>query len=198
VIGAFSHLGMVSGGGGSSLVDPVGGFALNIPLGGVNHPGALRRLAITGPSPVVELRNQFPNANILTEPGESPADAAAVAKRADVAVVFAWKAESENHDHGDLSLPWGQRQIIEAVIDANPNTVVILETGNPVEMPWKDRASAIVEAWYSGNAGGLAIAEVLSGQVNPSGRLPITFYAGVEQTPHAELPGFGTPSTHLR
>lgn len=193
VIGAFSHLGMVSGGGGSTLTNPIGGFALNIPLGGVNYLGALRRLAITGPSPVAELRKQFPNAEVLTEPGESPVDAAAVARRADVAVVFTWKAESEGHDHADLSLPWGQRQVIEAVIAANPNTVVVLQTGNAVEMPWKDRAPAIVQAWYSGNVGGRAIAEVLSGKVNPSGHLPITFYAGVDQTPHPDLPGFGTP-----
>jgi beta-glucosidase len=193
VIGGFSHLGMVSGGGGSSLVDPVGGFALDIPLGGVNYLAGMRRLAITGPSPVAELRKQFPKAEILTEPGESPVDAAALARRADVAVVFAWKAESEGHDHGDLSLPWGQRQIIEAVIAANPNTVVVLQTGNAVEMPWKDQARGIVQAWYSGNVGGRAIADVLSGRVNPSGRLPITFYTGVDQTPHPELPGFGTP-----
>jgi beta-glucosidase len=154
VIGGFSHLGMVSGGGGSSLTDPIGGFALNIPLGGVNFLGALRRLAITGPSPVAELRKQFPEAEILTEPGESPVDAAAIARRADVAVVFAWKVESEGHDDGDLSLPWGQRQIIEAVIAANPNTVVVLETGNAVEMPWKDQARGIVQSWYSGNVGG--------------------------------------------
>jgi beta-glucosidase len=179
VIGGFSHLGMVSGGG-SSLTDPVGGFALNIPLGGVNYFAPLRRLALTGPSPVAALRQQFPQAEILTDPGESPVDAAAVATRADVAVVFAWKSEAENHDHADLSLPWGQRQVIEAVIAANPQTVVVLQTGNAVEMPWKDKAPAIVQAWYSGNVGGRAIAEVLSGTVNPSGRLPITFYTGVD------------------
>lgn len=194
VIGGFSHLGMVSGGGGSSLTDPVGGFALDVPLGGPNMWAPLRRLTITGPSPVAELRKQFPKADILTEPGESPADAAAIAKRADVAVVFAWKSEAENHDHADLSLPWGQRQVIEAVIAANPNTVVVLQTGNAIEMPWKDQARGIVQSWYSGNVGGRAIAEVLSGRVNPSGRLPITFYAGVGQTPHPELPGFGTPN----
>lgn len=193
VIGGFSHKGMVSGGGGSSLTDPIGGFAVDIPLGGINYFAPLRRLVVTGPSPVGELRKQFPNSEILTDAGESPADAAAVAKRADVAIVFAWKSESENHDHADLSLPWGQRQIIEAAIAANPNTVVVLETGNPVELPWKDTARAIVESWYSGSAGGRAIAEVLSGKVNPSGRLPVTFYSGLDQTPHPELPGFGTP-----
>jgi beta-glucosidase len=193
VIGGFSHLGMVSGGGGSSLTTPVGGFALDIPLGGPNMWAPLRRLTFTGPSPAAELAKHFPQAEILKEPGESPTDAATIAKQADVAVVFAWKHESENHDHGDLSLPWGQRQIIEAVIAANPNTIVVLETGNPVEMPWRDSAKAIVESWYSGSAGGRAIAEVLAGKVNPSGRLPVTFYDGVEQTPHPVLPGFGTP-----
>jgi beta-glucosidase len=184
---------MLNGGGGSALVDAAGGFALDMQLGGPNRFRPLRRLTIIGPSPAVELQKQFPNAEILLEPGESPADSAAIAKRADVAVVFAWKFESENHDHADLSLPWGQRQIIEAVIAANPNTVVVLETGNPVDMPWKERARAIVESWYSGNVGGRVIAELLSGKVNPSGRLPVTFYTGVDQTPHPELPGFGTP-----
>jgi len=193
IIGGFSHLGMVSGGGGSSLTDPIGGFALNIPLGGVNYLSPLRRLAITGPSPVSELRKHFPKAKILTEPGESPVDSATVAQQADVAIVFVWKSESEGHDHADLSLPWGQSSIIDAVIKANPNTVVVMQTGNAVDMPWKDNAAAIIESWYSGNVGGRVIAEVLSGKVNPSGRLPITFYANIEQTPHPILPGFGTP-----
>src|SRR5262245_57640469 len=119
VIGAFSHLGTVSGGYGSSLTDPVGGFALNIGLGGTNKLGPARKLAIIGPSPVAELKKHFPKAQILIEPGESPADSARVGKQAGVAVVFAWKAEGEGHDNADLSLPWGQRQIIEAVIAAN-------------------------------------------------------------------------------
>lgn len=106
---------------------------------------------------------------------------------------MAYKTESENHDNADLTLPWGQDALIEAAIAANPNTVVVLQTGNPVNMPWGDRAKAIVETWYSGNAGGTAIAEILSGAVNPSGRLPVTFYANVEQTPHPVMPGFGTP-----
>jgi beta-glucosidase len=69
---------------------------------------------------------------------------------------------------------------------------VVLETGNPVTTPWQDKVRAIVEAWYSGQAGGQAIAEILTGSVNPSGRLPLTFPAGLDQTPRPELPGLGT------
>jgi beta-glucosidase len=79
------------------------------------------------------------------------------------------------------------------VASANPNTIVVLETGNPVSMPWLDRVGAVVQAWYPGQAGGRAIAEILTGSVNPSGRLPITFPADLSHTPRPELPGLGTP-----
>ncbi|MES1022003.1 glycoside hydrolase family 3 C-terminal domain-containing protein [Gloeocapsa sp. BRSZ] len=194
VIGGFATKGMLSGGGGSSLTDPVGGFALDIPLGGMGIFASLRRLTMVGPSPVSELQKHFPKAEILFNPGEMPADAAAVAKRADVVVMMGFKTESENNDNADMSLPWGQREVIEAVIEANPNTVVVLQTGNPVEMPWRDKARGIVQSWYSGNVGGRVIPEVLAGKVNPSGRLPMSFYANVEQTPHPRIPGFGTPN----
>lgn len=194
VIGGFSHLGMLSGGGGSSRTEPVGGLALDIPLGGTNMFAPLRRLTVAGSSPASELAKHFPKAEILTDAGESPADAALQARNADVAIVFAWKSESENHDHADLSLPWGQAAVIDAVTRANPNTIVVLQTGNAVDLaPWGARARAIVQSWYSGSAGGRAIAEIVAGQVNPSGRLPITFYRSLEQTPHPTLPGLGTP-----
>jgi beta-glucosidase len=89
--------------------------------------------------------------------------------------------------------------VIDAVTAANPNTIVVLETGNPVAMPWHDRAKAIIEAWYPGQAGGQAIAETLTGTVNPSGHLPITFPSDLAQTPRPDLPGletdWGTPTT---
>jgi beta-glucosidase len=116
-----------------------------------------------------------------------------MARRSDVVIVFAIKIDSEGFDDPDLSLPWGQDAVIDAVAEANPNTIVVLETGNPVVMPWRDKAKAIVEAWYPGQAGGQAIAEVLTGAVNPSGRLPITFPADLDQTPRPELPGLGDP-----
>jgi beta-glucosidase len=194
VIGGFAQSGMVSGGGGSTRTDPIGGYAIDVPLGGTNFLGPLRHLSITGPSPVSELHKQLPETEIVYDPGESPGEAAVMARGADVAIVFAVKPESEGADHADLALPCGQSQVIDAVVAANPNTVVVLETGNAVEMPWKDKARAIVEAWYCGNAGGRAIAEILAGKINPSGRLPITFYASLEQTPHPQLPGLGTPT----
>jgi beta-glucosidase len=92
-----------------------------------------------------------------------------------------------------MSLPWGQDAVIEAVAAANPRTIVVLETGNPVDMPWHDDVAAILTAWYPGQAGAQAIAEVLTGEINPSGRLPLTFPRDIGQTPRPALPGLGTP-----
>ncbi len=104
-------------------------------------------------------------------------EAALTAKRCDVVIAFGIRVEGEGFDMPDLSLPWGQDAVIDAVASASANTIVVLETGNPVSMPWRDKVKAIVQAWYSGQAGGQAIAEVLAGTVNPAGRLPITFPA---------------------
>ena len=123
----------------------------------------------------------------------SPAEAALLARRSDVAVVFGIRVEGEGYDNADLSLPWGQDAVIEAVADANPATVVVLETGNPVAMPWLAKVRAVLAAWYPGQCGGQAIAEILAGVTNPSGKLPLTFPAGLDQTPRPELPGLGTP-----
>jgi beta-glucosidase len=194
VIGGYAHLGALTGGGGSSLTLPPGGLALTIPLGGAPPLAVLRQMSFTGPSPVQELRRLLPTATITYNSGEHSAEAAALARGSDVAIVVAYKFESEGYDSPDLSLPYGQDELIAAVAAASPNTVVVLETGNPVAMPWREDVNAVVEAWYSGSAGGQAIAEVLAGAVNPSGHLPITFVANIEQTPHPELAGFGTPA----
>ena len=95
---------------------------------------------------------------------------------------------SEGHDVASLSLG-NQDALITAVAAANPHTIVVLETGGPVMMPWLDRVPAVVEAWYSGNKGAIAIARVLFGDVNPSGKLPITFPASESQLPRPQLPG---------
>jgi beta-glucosidase len=172
---------------------PPGGYAEVINIGGAGVMGVGRNLFLYGSSPVAELKKLLPDAEIEFDPGMSPTESALMARRADVVIVFGIKVDSEGFDDPDLSLPWGQDAVIEAVAEANPNTIVVLETGNPVVMPWNDKANAIVEAWYPGQAGGQAIAEVLTGSVNPSGRLPLTFPADLSQTPRPELSGMGTP-----
>jgi beta-glucosidase len=192
VIGGYAQQGVISGTG-SGAVAPIGGFAGVIKIGGAGVMGNLRNLFLFPPSPLEELRMALPKAALDFDPGYTPAEAALTAKRSDVVIVFGIRVEGEGFDIADLSLPWGQDAVIDAVASVNPNTVVVLETGNPVSMPWRNKVQAIVQAWYPGQAGAQAIAEVLSGKVNPSGRLPITFPESLEQTPRPELPGLGTP-----
>jgi beta-glucosidase len=192
VIGGYAQLGVPSGTG-SGAVLPVGGFADVVTIGGAGVMGATRNLFLMKSSPLAELRKLVPKAQIDFDPAQTPAEAALLAKRSDVVIVFGIRVEGESFDLADLSLPWGQDAVIDAVATANPNTIVVLETGNPVSMPWRYKVRAIVQAWYPGQAGGQAIAEVLAGTVNPSGRLPLTFPETLAQTPRPELPGLGTP-----
>jgi beta-glucosidase len=138
---------------------------------------------------LAELRRLLPGAEIEFDPGMNPAESALMAARCAVALVFAVKLDSEGLDDPDLSLPWGQDAVIEAVAAANPNTIVVLERGNPVVMPWRDRVRAIVEAWYPGQAGGQAIAR------DPDRRSePVRAAAGhLPGRPRPDLPGLGTP-----
>jgi beta-glucosidase len=192
VIGGYALTGVPTGCGSSAVVPP-GGFAAVIPIGGPGLTGGLRNLYLLPSSPLDELKKQLPKAQIEFDPGISPAEAVLAARRADIAIVFAIRLEGEGFDSADLSLPWGQDAVIAAVSGANANTVVVLETGNPVSMPWRDSVNAIVQAWYPGQAGGQAIAEIVVGQVNPSGRLPITFPLDLDQTPRPELLDSGAP-----
>lgn len=189
VIGMHAHEGVISGTG-SGAVNPVGGYAGVVGIGGM---GVGRKMFLFGPSPVAELKRALPNATMEFDPGYTPAEAALTAKRADLVIAFGVRVEGEGVDNADLSLPWGQDQVIDAVAGANPNTIVVLETGNPVSMPWRSKVRAIVQAWYPGQAGAQAIAEVLTGAVNPSGRLPITFPESLGQAPRPHLSGLGTP-----
>jgi beta-glucosidase len=125
--------------------------------------------------------------------GASPPDtgdeferAVAAAREADVAVVVVgsngqW--ESEGHDRPDLSLPGRQRELIEAVLEVNRRTVVVVNAGSPVEMPWASRAGAVLMTWYPGEEGADALADMLVGLAEPSGRLPVTFPGRVEDGP---------------
>ncbi|AUX79454.1 beta-glucosidase [Sinorhizobium fredii] len=107
-------------------------------------------------------------------------EAAAVAAKADRAVVFVGRTsdwDTEGSDLRDIALPGLQDRLVEAVIAANPNTVVVLQTGGPVEMPWLSRARAVLQCWYPGQEAGNAIADVLLGTAEPSGRLAQSFPA---------------------
>ena len=125
--------------------------------------------------------------------GEDPLLAGTLARRSDIAIVFATQWRTEGEDVPDLGLPNGQDALIAAVAAANPHTIVVLQTGGPVLMPWLPDVQAVLEAWYPGAQGGEAIADALFGQVPPSGRLPVTFPASEAQLPRPTLPGSGLP-----
>jgi beta-glucosidase len=144
-------------------------------------------------SPVKAIKAKTAGAEVRYLDGAYPAAAAALAKGADAVVIFATQWMIEGEDVPDLTLPNGQDALIAAVAAANPKTVVVLETGGPVLMPWLGKVGAVVEAWYPGAKGGEAIADLLFGDVNPSGRLPITFPVETSQLPRPEIPGFGGP-----
>ena len=193
VIGDNADFGVLSGGG-SSQVTPAGGAPRIVEAGGDNFFQAVvsRRLYMPS-SPLQALRALLPEATVTFHAGYSAAAAAATAARYDVAVVFATRWEGEGSDYASLDLPQGQDELIRAVAAANRRTIVVLQTGNPVAMPWLEQVAGVVEAWYPGQEGGRAIAEVLTGATNPSGRLPISFPRSLESQPRREIPGLGAP-----
>lgn len=192
VIGGHADLGVPSGGG-SSQVTPVGGFN-KLGRGATSGPAAGFALrGYGGTAPLDALRELLPDTQIDFLDGSDRQAAAALAKKADVVIVFAEKYATEAVDHTDLALGEGQDELIAAVAKANRKTIVVLQTGNPVLMPWADKVPSIVSAWYAGQKGGLAIARVLLGEVNPSGHLPVTFPRSIEQLPNPVLPGSDAP-----
>ena len=180
VIGPHADVGMISGGG-SAQVDPPGGNAILPP--GKGQTRWLEPMWFPT-SPLKSVRAKVPGANVQFNSGADPSAAAALAKTADVAIVFAYQWESEGMDLDSLSLPEHQDDLISAVAAANPHTVVVLETGGPVTMPWAGQVSAILEAWYAGSAGSDAVANVLFGAANPSAKLPVTFPRSEADLPH--------------
>jgi len=123
------------------------------------------------------------------QPSESGIPAAvAAARKADVAIVFANDAQGEGMDRTSLDLQGDQNELIEAVAHANRNTVVVLNTGGPVLMPWLGDVQGVLETWYPGQQFGTAIAAVLFGDASPGGRLPVTFPASNAQGPAAANP----------
>ena len=194
VIGSHADVGVLSGGG-SAQVFPVGGAVLTLPPACPPYtppPGGLACLNASqifdSSSPLVAIRAKAPTASVVFNDGADLATAAALAASSDVAIVFVSQWESEGMDLVDLSFPNNQDSLVSAVATANPHTVVVLENGGPQLMPWLANVSAVLEAWYPGQKGGDAIANVLFGTVNPSGKLPISFPASVDDLPRPTIP----------
>jgi beta-glucosidase len=180
VIGGRADEGVLSGGG-SAQVDAPGG-----------RPGGSEwgKAVYFPSSPLRYLKEQAgEGAAVSFDAGTDVAEAAKAAAKAQIAIVFVTQWMSEGMDRPTLSLPEDQDALVEAVAKANPHTVVVLETGGPVSMPWHKRVKGIVEAWYPGIGGGEAIADVLYGRVNASGKLPVTFAVDDAQLPHPAVTG---------
>ena len=184
IIGGHADAGVLSGGG-SAQVWPIGGPA--IPASQPPVQNVWQWMVYDPSSPMKALQKMMPGVTVRYDDGSDPTRAAALAKSSDVAIVFATQWMCEAIDAPNLSLPNGQDALIDAVAAANPHAVVVLENGGPVKMPWLSKVSAVVEAWYPGARGGEAIAGVLTGKVNPSGRLPITFPQDEQQLPRPQL-----------
>jgi beta-glucosidase len=165
---------------------------------------------IVNPLDGIEAEARADGVSVHYDSGAVPSQAAAAAHGASVAIVVVRDSETEGTDKvcmsldcpsiglpdlstgSDLQVTAGlQDQLIEAVAQANPNTIVVMETGGPVLTPWRNLVKGVVEAWYPGQEGGTALAHVLFGDVDPGGRLPVTFPASPvqEQT-------FGNPATY--
>jgi len=175
VIGTHADMGMISGGG-SAQVDPPGS----------KEPKWQDKVWFPT-SPLQAIRAKGANLRVAFDSGANPESAAELASKSDVALVFVYQWTSEDFDLPNLSLPENQDALIEKVAQANPRTIVVLETGTAVTMPWLDKVSGVVEAWYAGSKGADAVANVLFGEVNPSAKLPITFPISVADLPHPQL-----------
>jgi beta-glucosidase len=175
VIGPNADTSMISGGG-SAQVDPPGRPA----------PKWLEHVWFPT-SPLKAIIAKVPGATVQFDSGADRASAAAMAKQSDVAIVFAHQWTSEDMDLPSLSLPDNQDALIAEVAAANPRTIVVLETGTAVTMPWLQNVGGVVEAWYAGSKGADAVANILFGDVNPSAKLPMTFPRSEADLPHPQL-----------
>ncbi|MGA2570307.1 MAG: glycoside hydrolase family 3 C-terminal domain-containing protein [Terracidiphilus sp.] len=191
IIGGHADVGMISGGG-SAQVDPPGGNAI-MPAG----KGATRwgQPDWFPTSPLKALQAKLPKTKIDFDSGADLKSAATLARNSDLAIVFAYQWLTEGMDMPSLALPDNQDALIEQVAAANPHTIVVLETGTAVTMPWLDKVAGVVEAWYAGSSGHKALAKVLVGDVNPSGKLAITFPRSESDLPHPAIPAL-PPRTH--
>ena len=198
VIGSHADIGVLSGGG-SAQVYPTGGVALNEGYPAV--PGWSQ--VIWDPSsPLKAIQAMAPNATVQFDNGINVGRSASLAANSNVAIVFVSQWTSEGMDMPSLNFtdvihpsPIDQDGLVHAVAAANPHTIVVMENGGAQVMPWLGSVSAVLEAWFPGQRGGEAIANILFGAVNPSGKLPITFPASVNDLPHPSIAGPVPPSS---
>jgi beta-glucosidase len=163
---------------------PVSTYSVGVEL----KAGQTYTLQLSGGGPSANLSWATPSD---LAPGISQAVAAAKSASSAV-VVVSDDTESEAADRASLNLPSAQNELISAVAAANPHTVVVVDAGAPVVMPWLSQVAAVVDAWYPGESNGTALASVLFGQVDPSGHLPVTFPEDLSQVPAsspAQFPG---------
>jgi beta-glucosidase len=189
IIGSHADVGVLSGGG-SAQVQPVGGPAL---VDGKPCPPCWAQMIWDPSSPMQAIEAMAPSTKVQFNDGSDASSAAALASSAQVAIVFVNNWSSEGMDLATLNLTdaahgTDQDALVSAVAAANPNTIVVIESGGAVVMPWLSQVNAVLEAWFPGQSGGPAIADLLFGKTNPSGKLPITFPASVSQLPRPDIP----------
>lgn len=188
VVGGRADVGVLSGGG-SSQVWGTGGTPLRLPV--PDAPPELSFIQVTyqGPAPLQALRERARGSEVAFVDGRDLAAATAAAREADVVIVFAEQWRTETADLETLALPGAQDALITALAAAQPRTVVVLQTGGAVLMPWLRQVGAVLLAWYPGERGGAALARVLFGDVDAGGRLPISFPARDADQPRPLPPG---------
>ncbi|HXM91447.1 MAG TPA: glycoside hydrolase family 3 C-terminal domain-containing protein [Candidatus Dormibacteraeota bacterium] len=174
IIGTHADESMISGGG-SAQVDPVGSTA----------PKWQAHVWFPT-SPLKAVTAKAPGVSVKFASGADPSATAALAKESDVAIVFVHQWTSEDMDLPNLSLPDNQDAMIDQVASANPRTIVVIESGTAVTMPWIDKVSGVVEAWYAGSKGADAVANILFGDINPGAKLPMTFPRSEADLPHPQ------------
>ncbi|WP_411720234.1 glycoside hydrolase family 3 protein [Mycetocola sp.] len=164
-----------------------------------NNAGTMNCEDLVSPETAIRERAAAAGATVTFNPGTDLASVTTQAASADVAIVFGYQRMGEFSDLPDLKLQGGGDALVAAVAAANPSTVVVLNTGSAVEMPWIDEVSGVFEAWYAGEQAGPALAGLLFGDVSPSGKLPMTFPASLADVPTktpAQYPGvFSNGST---
>ncbi|MGO1001871.1 beta-glucosidase [Lysobacter sp. CA196] len=191
VVGAHSDIGVIGGGGAATVVPWGGRAAIALPA----PPPHARwgPVMYYASSPLRAIRAKASAARVDYASGSDIAAAVALAERSEVAVVFVQQWASEGFDLPDLEWSAHQNALVTAVAAANPNTVVVLQNSAPLNLPWLDQVGAVLEVWYPGASGGEAIANLLFGAVDPSGRLPFTWQRNERQLPRPLLPYAGEP-----